>query len=63
MRLDLALQWAQPFGDEAAEVLDQRVEGFGIEGHGTSLLAIPALYAAAAMLASPAIPHFLTRID
>ena len=30
---DLLLERPQPLGDEAADRLDQRVEGFGIEGH------------------------------
>ena len=30
---DLLLERPQPLGDEAADRLDQRVEGFGVEGH------------------------------
>ena len=33
-RLDLAFQGAQSLGDEAADMVDQRVEGLGVEGHG-----------------------------
>ena len=34
---DLVLQRPQPLGDEAADGVDQGVEGFGIEGHGNLL--------------------------
>ena len=41
VRLDLRLERAQPFGDEAAHHVDQRIEGFGVERHGHPLLLVP----------------------
>ena len=41
---DLRLERAQPFGDEAADGVDQRVEGFGIEGHAFSPVVMPDVF-------------------
>jgi hypothetical protein len=36
VRLDLGLERAQPLGDEAANRVDQCIEGFGVERHRAS---------------------------